>query len=158
MTPGLTYNLLRGLHILADIAWMAGLLYMPRLFAYHTKALAKPNGPGGEMDLTFQTMEAKLYRVIMTPAMIAALVLGLCLIWFDGAHRLGWGFLHSPWMLTKLAGVVFLLGWHGYLGTARKRLAANTNQHSETFWRATNELPFLAAVVMVLAVTTKFGS
>ena len=158
MSPGLTYNLLRGLHILADIAWMAGLLYLPRLFAYHTKALAKPGGAGGEMDLTFQTMEDKLYRIIMTPAMVAALVLGLALIWFDGAHRLGWGFLHSPWMLTKLAGVAFLFYWHGFLGAARKRFAAGTNQRSEKFWRATNELPFLAAIVMVLAVTIKFGS
>ena len=158
MSLGLTYNLLRGLHILADIAWMAGLLYLPRLFAYHTKALAKPDGPGGEMDQTFQTMEAKLYGFIMTPAMIVALGLGLALIWFDGSHRLGWGFLHTPWMLTKLAGVVFLLAWHGYMGVARKRFAAGTNQRSETFWRATNELPFLAAVVMVLAVTIKFGA
>lgn len=158
MSPGLTYNLLRGLHILADIAWMAGLLYLPRLYAYHTKALTKPGGAGGEMDLTFQTMEAKLYGFIMTPAMIVALLLGLGLIWFDGAHRLGWSFLHSPWMLTKLAGVVFLLYWHGFLGAARRRFAAGTNQRSETFWRATNELPFIAAVIMVLSVTIKFGS
>ena len=158
MNPGLVYNLLRGFHILADIAWMAGLLYLPRLFAYHTKALAKPDGAGGEMDLTFRTMEDKLYRVIMTPAMIAALLLGLALIWFDGSHRLGWSFLRSPWMLTKLAGVVVLLVWHGFLGAARKRFAAGINTRSETFWRATNEVPFLAAIVMVLAVTTKFGS
>ena len=157
MSLGLTYNLLRGLHILADIAWMAGLLYLPRLFAYHTKALAKPDGAGGEMDLTFQMMELKLYRIIMIPAMIAALGLGLALIWLDGVHRLGWGFLRTPWMLTKLAGVVFLLYWHGFLGSARKRFLAGTNRRSEKFWRATNELPFLAAIIMVLAVTIKFG-
>ena len=158
MNPGLTYNLLRGLHILADIAWMAGLLYLPRLFAYHTKALAKEGGRGSEMDLTFQTMEAKLYRFIMTPAMLVALLLGLGLIWFDGSVRLGWGFLASPWMLTKLAGVVFLLVWHHFMGTSVKRFAAATNAHSEKFWRAVNELPFVAAIVMVLAVTIKFGS
>ncbi len=158
MSPGLTYNLLRGLHILADIAWMAGLLYLPRLFAYHTKALAKPGGADGEMDLTFQTMERKLYGFIMTPAMIVALGLGLALIWFDGAHRLGWGFLHTPWMLTKLAGVAFLLYWHQFLGASCKRFAEGKNHRSETFWRATNELPFVAAVIMVLAVTIKFGS
>ncbi len=164
MSANLIYNLLRGLHILADIAWMAGLLYLPRLFAYHTRALAKEGGSDAEkvrseMDQTFQGMEEKLYRIIMTPAMIAALVLGLALIWRD-AHTYagGWMFLDSPWMLTKLAGVVFLLFWHYFLGSALKRFATGTNQRSEKFWRATNELPFIAAILMVLAVTTKFGS
>ncbi len=145
------YNLARGLHIIAVIAWMAGLLYLPRIFAYHTKA-----APGGEMDLTFRTMELKLYRIIMNPAMIAAFILGGWLIWIDGTGR-GWGFLVKPWMITKLAGVAFLLWWHHFLGRARKAFAAGTNQRSEKFWRMTNELPFLAAIVMVLAVTTEFG-
>ena len=152
MSDNLIYNLLRGLHILADIAWMAGLLYMPRLFAYHTKAT-----PGSEMDETFKVMERKLYRIIMNPAMVVAWGLGLSLIWFDGSKRLGWGFLHSPWMLTKLSGVVFLTGWHQFLGLGRKAFAEGRNKRSEKFWRATNELPFLAAIVMVLSVTTKFG-
>jgi putative membrane protein len=145
------YNLLRGLHILAVIAWMAGLLYLPRLFAYHVKAAR-----GSEMDQTFQTMEAKLLAIIMNPAMIIAWLLGLCLIAADGVTR-GWPFLQEPWMLAKLAGVVFLTGWHMYLAVSRKRLAAGTNQRSEKFWRMTNELPFLAAIVMVIAVTTEFG-
>jgi putative membrane protein len=145
------YNLLRGLHILAVIAWMAGLLYLPRLFAYHVKAQR-----GSEMDQTFQTMEAKLLAIIMNPAMIIAWLLGLCLIAADGVTR-GWPFLQEPWMLAKLAGVVFLTGWHMYLAGSRKRLAAGTNQRSEKFWRMTNELPFLAAIVMVIAVTTEFG-
>lgn len=153
MNDNLIYNLLRGLHILADIAWMAGLLYLPRLFAYHTKAK-----PGSELDLTFRVMERKLYRIIMNPAMVAAWLLGLSLIWFDGTHRLGWSFLHSPWMLTKLSGVVFLTIWHHFLGRGRKAFAEGRNARSERFWRATNELPFIAAIVMVLAVTTKFGS
>jgi putative membrane protein len=148
------YNLLRGLHILAVIAWMAGLLYLPRLFAYHTAAAA-----GSEMDATFQTMERKLYRIIMNPAMVAAWVFGACLIWSD-AHRrsAGWGFLTEPWMLTKLIGVVFLTSWHHYLGRAHKAFALGRNTRSNRFWRATNELPFLAAIVMVLAVTTEFGA
>lgn len=145
------YDLVRGLHILAVIAWMAGLLYLPRLFAYHTRAAA-----GGELDLTFRTMEQKLYRIIMNPAMVVAFALGCWLIWIDG-HIRGWGFLITPWMLTKLAGVVFLIGWHHFLGRARKAFAAGTNRRSEKFWRMTNELPFLAAIVMVLAVTTEFG-
>ena len=143
------YDLLRGLHILAVIAWMAGLLYLPRLFAYHTAAEA-----GSEMDATFQTMEAKLLRIIMNPAMIAAWVFGICLILSRWAS---WDFLEAPWMLVKLAGVVFLTWWHHYLGVARKRIAAGERKHSQRFWRATNELPFLAAIVMVLAVTLEFG-
>jgi putative membrane protein len=145
------YDLARGLHIIAVIAWMAGLLYLPRLFAYHARA-----APGGEMDETFKSMELKLYRIIMNPAMVAAFVMGCWLIWIDGTGR-GWGFLLKPWMLTKLTGVVFLIWWHHFLGRARKAFAAGTNKRSEKFWRMTNELPFLAAIVMVLAVTTEFG-
>ena len=147
----MTYDLLRGLHILSVIAWMAGLLYLPRLFAYHVKA-----EPGGEMDATFQTMERKLYRIIMNPAMIAAWIFGGTLIWIDGTGR-GWDFLLQPWMLTKIAGIVFVTWWHHYLGSARKAFAAHRNRRSEKFWRMTNELPFLAAIVMVLAVTTEFS-
>ncbi len=152
MSDNLIYNLLRGLHILADIAWMAGLLYLPRLFAYHTKA-----SPGSEMDATFKVMERKLYGIIMNPAMVVAWVLGLSLIWFDGSRRLGWSFLHSPWMLIKLSGVVVLTSWHYFLGRGLKAFSEGRNRRSERFWRATNEVPFLAAIVMVLAVTTKFG-
>jgi putative membrane protein len=147
------YDLVRGLHIISVIAWMAGMMYLPRLFAYHAAA-----APGSEMDRTFQTMERKLYRIIMGPAMVAAFVLGLGLIWIDGTARLGWGFLARPWMVTKLAGVVFMIGWHHFLGAARKRFAAGTNQRSARFWKMTNELPFIAAIIMVIAVTTEFGS
>lgn len=141
------FNVLRGLHILAVIAWMAGLLYLPRLYAYHTRAAV-----GSEMDETFKVMEAKLLRIIMNPAMIAVVLLGASLVWFDGA-----GVLRAPWMITKLAGVGFLLVWHHHLAAARKRLASGYRDRSERFWRMTNELPFLAAIVIVLAVTTKFG-
>jgi protoporphyrinogen IX oxidase len=146
------YDLARALHIISVIAWMAGIMYLPRLFAYHCEAV-----PGSEMDKTFQTMELKLYRIIMGPAMVAAFLLGLWLIWIDGSARLGWAFLAKPWMIVKLAGVVFLIGWHHFLGAARKRFAAGTNQRTARFWRATNELPFLAAIIMVLAVTLEFG-
>jgi len=145
------YDLARGLHIVAVIAWMAGLLYLPRLFAYHSRAT-----PGSEMDLTFQTMEAKLLRIIMNPAMVMTYVFGAWLIWIDG-HARGWGFLLKPWMVTKIVGIVFQTGWHHFLGRARKAFARGERPHSERFWRMTNELPFLAAIVMVLAVTTEFG-
>ena len=145
------YDLLRGLHILAVIAWMAGLLYLPRLYAYHAVAT-----PGSEMDATFQVMELKLLRIIMTPAMLASLLFGLLLIWADSEIR-GWAFLLQLWMVTKLLGVVFLLGWHGYLASARRAFAQGRNQRSGKFWRMTNELPFIAAIIMVLSVTLEFG-
>ncbi len=158
MSDNLIYNLLRGLHILADIAWMAGLLYLPRLYVYHAKALAE-GGAGQPMDLTFQTMERRLYLGIATPAMVAALLLGLALIWRDAhVYAGGWLFLLSPWMATKLAGVVVLLVFHHALGRARRAFVEGANHRSERFWRAVNEIPFIAAIVMVLAVTTKFGS
>jgi putative membrane protein len=143
------YDLLRGLHILAVIAWMAGLLYLPRLFAYHTRAAA-----GSELDETFAAMEARLLRIIMNPAMIAAWLFGIALI---AGRWQGWGFLEAPWMLVKLAGVLFLTWWHHYLAVARTRFATGANTRSERFWRMTNELPFLAAIVMVIAVTTEFA-
>jgi putative membrane protein len=149
----MTYDLLRAGHILSVIAWMAGLMYLPRLFAYHTRA-----APGSEMDATFQRMELGLYRMIMNVGMLLAFGFGVALIWYDGAHRLGWGFLTTPWMLTKIVGVLFLLYWHHYLGRARKAFAAGRNTRSERYWRMVNELPFLAAIVMVLAVTTEFGT
>ena len=147
----MNYDLFRGLHILAVIAWMAGLLYLPRLFAYHADAAV-----GSEMDTTFQTMERKLYRIIMNPAMIAAWIFGLGLIWIDAQGR-GWEFLQTPWMIAKLTGVVFLTWWHHFLGRARKAYAEGRNLRTRRFWLMTNELPFLAAIVMVIAVTTEFA-
>lgn len=157
----MSYDLVRGLHILAVIAWMAGLLYLPRLYAYHAAAT-----PGSETATTFETMERKLLQIIMNPAMIVAWLLGLWLIWF-GSERFfdaaigRWAaigaFLAQPWMLAKLSGVLFLTGWHHYLALARKAFARGENKRSNRFWRMVNELPFLAAIVMVLAVTTEFG-
>jgi putative membrane protein len=147
------YNLFRGLHIIAVIAWMAGMLYLPRLYVYHTRAT-----PGSEMDETFKVMELKLLRMIINPSMILTFLFGFILIWIHvSGFQEGWGFLWKPWMITKLAGVLFLSAWHGFLAGARKKFAAGTNTRSEKFWRMTNELPFLAAIVMVLAVTTEFG-
>ncbi|MDO8295216.1 MAG: CopD family protein [Caulobacter sp.] len=139
------YDLLRGLHIIAVIAWMAGMLYLPRLYVYHTGTTA-----GSELDVTFQTMERKLLRIIINPAMVLAWLLGLSLM----AARPD--VLGQPWMWVKLAGVLFLTSWHGFLAGARRTFAAGTNTRSAKFWRMTNELPFLAAIIMVLAVTTEF--
>ena len=147
------YNLWRGLHIIAVIAWMAGIMYLPRLYSYHVKA-----GAGSEVaKLYFEGMEEKLLRIIMTPAMILAFIFGGMLLYVDGTVR-GPETFHEPWMIAKLAGVLFMAGWHGFLAKSRKKIAAGTDTHSEKFWRATNELPFIAAIIMVIAVTTEFGA
>ena len=149
----MNYSLFIGLHILSIIAWMAGLLYLPRLFVYHTRAER-----GSQMDLTFIEMERKLYSVIMVPSSLVALALGACLIWID-AHIRGDGlrFLGTPWMSVKLTGVVLMFGYQGFLGRSRRAFAAGLNRRPEKFWRMVNEIPFVLAIAMVLAVTTKFG-
>ena len=152
MSEGLVHNSLIAAHILAVIAWMAGLLYLPRLFVYHARAEA-----GSTMDSTFQMMEGRLYRGIMNPAMMVTWALGLALIWFDSTHLWGPAFLGTAWMSTKLTGVLFLTGWHLYLGRARRAFAQARNRRTERFWRMTNELPFVAAIIMVVAIVTKFG-
>ena len=142
----MTYQLIKGLHIVAVIAWMAGLLYMPRLFVYHADA-----APGAELDLTFQTMERKLQRIIMTPAMVAVLVLGTALLWLSHGVWLG-----QAWLWVKLFGVALLVGWHHFLARARRSLARGERTRSGVFWRRVNEFPFLVLIVIVLSVTTKF--
>ena len=146
----MSYDLLRGLHIIAMVAWMAGLLILPRLFVYHMRATSP------EMTQLFEQAEQRLLRLIMNPAMILTWVLGLALIHVNSQMR-GPGFLAEPWMIVKLAGVVLMSAWHGYLAAARKRFATGRNTRSEKFWRVSNELPFVAAIVMILAVTTEFG-
>jgi putative membrane protein len=146
------YDLIRGLHILAVIAWMAGLLYLPRLYAYHTRAT-----PGSEMDLTFKTMERKLLSIIMTPAMLLAWLFGLALLDIRTSNFQDPGLMLHPWLATKLVGVVFMTSWHHFLAVNRRKFEQGRNTRSERFWRAVNELPFLAAIVMVIAVTTEFG-
>jgi putative membrane protein len=141
------FNVIKGLHIIAVIAWMAGLLYLPRLFVYHTRAAV-----GSEMDETFKVMEQRLEGVIMTPALVVVVLLGATLVWFDGM-----GVLSARWMMLKLAGVAFLLCWHLFLRRERRAFAAGARRRTERFWRMTNELPILAAIVIVLSVTTKFA-
>jgi putative membrane protein len=148
----MTYDLLRGLHIIAMVAWMAGLLILPRLFVYHMRTQ-----PGSDMETLFISAERRLMRLIMDPAMTATWLLGLGLITYNGVYRAGWDFLATPWMAVKLIGVAFVTGWHIYLAGATRRFAERSDTHSERWWRMTNELPFVAAIVMILAVTTEFG-
>ncbi len=136
----------KGLHILAVIAWMAGLLYLPRLYAYHSKSI-----PGSEMDLMFKKMERGLLNIIMTPAAAFVVLLGGTLVTLEGV-----GILSAPWMMLKLVGVAFLVLWHLYLMRARLAFVQGQRVHTEKFWRMMNETPFIAAIVIVLSVTTKF--
>lgn len=151
---GSAYDWLRGLHIIAVIAWMAGLMMLPRLFVYHMQAEL-----GSRMDQVLKDAERRLLNIVMTPAALLSFGLGAALIWYDGKYRFedaAWA-IHHGWMVVKLLGVAFLLYWHAFLIRAQKAFAAGTNTRSEKFWRMTNELPFLAAIIMVLAVTTEFG-
>jgi putative membrane protein len=147
------YNLLIGLHIIMVIAWMAGLMMLPRLYAYHTETAE----PGSKFDAHFTRWEGKVIKIILRPAMVLVWLLGLSLIYVD-SHIRGVSFLAEPWMLTKIAGIVFVTGWHGFISNAHKGFLAGRRDRTAKFWRMTNELPFLAAIVMVLAVTTKFGN
>ncbi|WP_453976833.1 CopD family protein [Brevundimonas sp. Marseille-Q4549] len=150
-----TYDLARGLHILAVIAWMAGMLFLPRLFAYDAEQNAKPEPLRSEMQGLLRTWQTRLLRIIINPAMVLTFVFGLWLIHLDVAAR-GWGFLAEPWMITKLIGVFLLSGWHGFLAGQRRKIAAGRSKYSGKFWRMTNEIPFLLAIVMVLSVTTEW--
>jgi len=147
------FDLLRGLHIIAVLAWMAGMMMLPRLFAYHTETAP----PGSEFDAHFITWEGKVLRIIINPSMGLTWILGVSLILYHvyGAKE-GWGFLAQPWMIVKLASVIFLSAWHGMLAGARRKIAAGERPRTGKFWRATNEIPFLVAVVAVLAVTLQF--
>lgn len=149
------YDLARGLHILAVIAWMAGLLFLPRLYAYDAEQATKPEPLRSEMRGLLRAWQTRLLRIILNPAMGLAWIFGLWLIHLDVQAR-GWGFLAEPWMVAKLLGVVALSGWHGFLSGERRRIQADASTRSARFWRMTNEVPFLIAIVMVLSVTTEW--
>lgn len=152
------FNIVRGLHILAVIAWMAGMLFLPRLYAYDAEQADKPEPLRSEMRGLLREWQRRLLKIIVNPAMAAAWVFG---IWMIAIHihgfGEGWGFLAQPWMIVKLLGVIGLSGWHGFLSGELKRIHAGTSTKSGRFWRMTNEIPFLIAVVIVLAVTMEWS-
>jgi putative membrane protein len=145
------YDLARGLHILAVIAWMAGLLFLPRLYAYDAEQAAKPEPLQSGMRDLLRLWQTRILKIILNPAMIVALALGLWLI-----HLRGVVILTQPWIWAKLFGVVLLLGWHGFLVGERKRILAGTSTRTSKFWRMTNEVPFVLAILMVLSVTLEW--
>lgn len=149
------YDLARGLHILAVIAWMAGLLFLPRLYAYDAEQQDKAEPLRSEMRTLLRAWQTRLVKIILNPAMILSWLFGLWLIHL-GVQARGAGFLAEPWMIAKLIGVLLLSGWHGYLSAEKKRIAAGASVRTGKFWRLTNEVPFVLAIIMVLSVTTEW--
>ena len=152
-----TFNIVRGLHILAVIAWMAGMLFLPRLFACDVEQAGKAEPLRSEMQGLLREWQRRLLKIIVNPSMTAAWVFGvwLILIHVYGFGE-GWAFLARPWMATKLLAVIALSGWHGFLAGEFRRIGAGTSERTGRFWRMTNEIPFLIAVVAVLSVTTEW--
>jgi putative membrane protein len=150
------YDLARGLHILAVIAWMAGLLFLPRLYAYDVEQNGKPEPLKSEMQTLLRAWQARLLKIILNPAAALALIFGAWLIHLDIQMR-GAAFLAEPWMVAKLIGVVLLFGWHGFLSAERNRIAVGRSTRTSRFWRMTNEIPFVLAIVMVLSVTMEWS-
>lgn len=137
------YLWLKSFHLMALIAWMAALFYLPRLFVYHADA-----PPGSAQSETFKVMERRLLRAIMTPAMIATWLFGLWLAWETGAVREGW--LHA-----KLLLVLALSALHGYLAAATRAFAEDRNRRSGRFYRILNEVPTVLMMLIVLLVVLK---
>jgi protoporphyrinogen IX oxidase len=148
----MNYDLFRGLHILAVIAWMAGMLYLPRLFVYHIQNKDKP-----QVVEVFKPMERRLLRLIINPAMIAAWIFGAGLIHIDIQAR-GMGFLTQAWFVVKIVCVIALSGWHGYLARSYKKLERDEDIGTEKYWRMVNEVPFLLAIIIVLSATLEYGA
>src|SRR3954470_6555424 len=137
------YDWLLALHIIAVIAWMAGMLYLPRLFVYHARA-----APGSELSETFKVMERRLLRAIINPAMVAAWILGLLLAWQGDHWREGW--LHA-----KLLLLVGMQVAHAGLSRWRRAFARDANIHSEGFYRFINEIPTLLLIGIVIFAVVK---
>ncbi len=141
------YLWLKALHIIAVIAWMAGLLYLPRLYVYHCDA-----GPGSARSEMLKVMERRLLRAIMTPAMIAAVVFGVWLALLPDV--IDWS---SGWFHAKLVLVVALAAAHGLMARWRRDFAADRNTRSQRFYRIANEAPtVLMIVIVILAVVKPF--
>jgi len=141
--PSGLYLWLKALHVIAAIAWMAGMLYLPRLFVYHCDA---PRGsPQSE---TFKIMERRLLRAIINPAMIATWALGLWLAWDGGWFRAGW-------LDVKLALVIVMSGVHGMLTRYVRDFAHDGNRHSQKFYRIINEVPTLLMIAIVILVIVR---
>ncbi|MGB6541288.1 MAG: protoporphyrinogen oxidase HemJ [Xanthobacteraceae bacterium] len=142
------YGWIKAFHIIAVIAWMAGMLYLPRLFVYHCAA-----EKGSVQSETFKVMERRLLRGIINPAMIVAIVLGLWLGWMGPDSRYGW--FASGWLQAKIVLVLALSAIHGMLARWMKDFAADRNRHSQKFYRIINEVPTVLLIIIVLLAVLK---
>ena len=139
------YLWIKALHVMAVLAWMAGLFYLPRLFVYHAERATV----GSELDHTFQIMEEKLLRVIMNPAMIVAWIAGLIMI---ALGAFDWG---AAWSWIKIISVILMTAAHGWMSARRKEFAAGQNTRTGRTYRIFNEVPTLLMLFIVIAVIVR---
>ena len=138
------YLWIKALHIIAVMAWMAGMLYLPRLFIYHCESDA-----GSRQSETFKVMERRLLRAIINPAMMAAFLFGILMIVANPS------LLSDGWFHVKLVLVVALSAFHGFLARWRRDFAADSNRRSVRFYRIMNEVPTLFMVAIVILAVVK---
>jgi len=139
------YLLFKSLHLIAVISWMAGLLYLPRIFVYHVE-----NSEKKETTEIFEVMEKRLYLYIMRPAMILSWLFGIILIYISGIDTFS-----QFWMHIKLGLVVLLTVYHEYLGTCLKSLKLKTNTKTSKFFRIINEVPTIILIFIIFIVIFK---
>ena len=139
------YLLFKSLHLISVISWMAGLLYLPRIFVYHAQ-----NKDDIQISDVFKVMERKLFFYIMTPAMILSWIFGLLLI-----HEIGFKQLSQTWMLLKLLFVVLLTVYHFYLGKTLNQFKQDQNKHSHKFFKVIKEIPTILLILIVFVVIFK---
>ena len=140
-----SYLLFKSFHLIAVISWMAGLLFLPRIFVYHSESLQDI----GTSNI-FKTMEKKLYYYIMTPAMILSWIFGLILVF-----TLGFSVFNELWIQLKLIFVILLTIYHFYLGKFVSNFAINQNNNSSKFYRIINEIPTILLIIIVFIVVFK---
>ena len=140
-----SYLLFKSLHLIAVISWMAGLLYLPRIFVYHVE-----NSEKKEATEIFEIMEKRLYFYIMRPAMVATWLFGIILVYINGLD-----ILSQLWTHIKLALVIFLTIYHEYLGTCLKSLKLKTNTKTSKFFRIINEVPTIILIFIIFIVIFK---
>ena len=140
-----TYLLFKSLHLISVISWMAGLLYLPRIFVYHSQ-----NNAQQIISEVFKVMEKKLFFYIMTPAMILSWAFGLILI-----HEIGFDKLGQTWMILKLIFVTLLTFYHFYLGRILRQFREDSNTHTHKFYRLINEIPTLLLILIIFVVIFK---
>ena len=143
-----TYLLFKSIHLVAVISWMVGLLYLPRIFVYHSEAIA--NNKSEDLISTFKIMERRLFIYIMNPAMIASWIFGVLLI-----HTIGADNLSSFWLQLKLFFVIILTMYHFYLFQCLRKFAENNNSYSSRFYRMINEIPTVTLIAIVFIIVFK---